>query len=246
MKYKALIFDLDGTAIVTQKDAFPSQRTIEAVKEAQKYVSVSVATGRLLYNAKYIIDAFGIKNPCIFAGGSQVKNPVSNEIIWSKQMTALQVGHILNICKQYPYSLYISEDQKLYLPNEKESQPEMIIYIMDVPKDKSESILHALSSIDNIAAHATGSWKMGCWDIHITHKDATKKSGLAYLLDSLKVKREEVMVVGDTGNDIPLFESGGLKVAMGNATDELKLKADFVTKSVYEDGLAYAIEKFIL
>jgi HAD superfamily hydrolase (TIGR01484 family) len=240
MPYKALIFDLDGTAIDTKEDAFPTERTIDVIKRAKKYVSVSVATGRLHYNSKYILDAFGITNPCVFAGGSLVKNPITNEIVWSKQMSALQVGHILEVCKQYPYRLYFSEDQMLYLPNDKAIQSEMIVYVNDIPKDKTEELLNRLRSIPEIAPHSTGSWKNGCLDIHITHKDSTKKNGLSHLLEYLKVKREEVMVVGDTGNDIPLFESGGLKVAMGNATEELK------QKSVYEDGLAYAVEKYIL
>jgi len=62
----------------------------------------------------------------------------------------------------------------------------------------------------------------------------------------LNLKKENVIAVGDSGNDIPLFESAGLKVAMGNSTEDLKSKADFVTKNVENDGLAYVIEKYIL
>ena len=246
MKYKALIFDLDGTAIDTKADAIPSQNTINTVKLAQKYVLVSVATGRLHYNSKYILDAFGITSPCIFAGGSMIKNPITNEILWSKQMSEAQVKQILEVCKLLPYKMYFSEDKTLYDPNEKLIQPEMIAYLQDIGKDKTEKIVMELRKIPDLAVHSTGSWKSGCWDIHITHKDASKKQALSRLLDYLKVKKENVMVVGDTGNDLPLFEAAGLKVAMGNATKELKEEADYVTLNVEQDGLALAIEKYIL
>lgn len=54
------------------------------------------------------------------------------------------------------------------------------------------------------------------------------------------------MVVGDGGNDLPLFELAGFKVAMGNAEEVLKKQADWIAPSVDEDGLAVAIKKFIL
>ena len=54
------------------------------------------------------------------------------------------------------------------------------------------------------------------------------------------------MVVGDGNNDLPLFELAGWKVAMGNGADVLKEAADWIAPSVDEDGLAVAIERFIL
>jgi len=54
------------------------------------------------------------------------------------------------------------------------------------------------------------------------------------------------MVVGDSGNDLPLFERAGLKIAMGNGTKELKKRADWIAPTQEEDGLAVAIRKYIL
>ena len=245
MLYKAIIFDLDGTAVQTHRDALPTQNTIDIVKMAQSSIFVSIATGRVHYRAKDIVNSLGIKEPCIFAGGAQIKNPVTGKILWSKEMSQLQVEHILELCKKYPYDMYFSEDKRLYHDAEKIPQPEMAVYLQHIPKEKAGAIIQELKMIEGIAPVTTGSWKEGCWDIHITHQDATKKQACERLMSLFQVKREEVMVVGDTANDLPLFESGGLKVAMGNATDELKSKADFVTLDVNHDGLAYAIKTFI-
>ena len=60
------------------------------------------------------------------------------------------------------------------------------------------------------------------------------------------LKTSEILTIGDQDNDIKLLEAGGIKVAMGNATDELKSIADYITDSVYEDGFVKAMEKFCL
>ena len=53
------------------------------------------------------------------------------------------------------------------------------------------------------------------------------------------------MTIGDQNNDIALLKAGGVKVAMGNATEELKSIADYVTDTVFNDGFVKAMEKFI-
>lgn len=60
------------------------------------------------------------------------------------------------------------------------------------------------------------------------------------------IERNEVMAIGDWDNDIPMIEYAGFGVAMGNASDGLKERADFITKSNEENGVAYALQKFIL
>ena len=62
----------------------------------------------------------------------------------------------------------------------------------------------------------------------------------------LGLKQEEIICVGDAGNDKHMIEYAGLGVAMGNATDEIKEMADYVTLSNDEDGVAHVINKFIL
>ena len=60
------------------------------------------------------------------------------------------------------------------------------------------------------------------------------------------VKLEEVAVIGDMANDLPMFETAGLAIAMGNGAPEVKQRADLVSLTNEEDGVAYAIEHFVL
>lgn len=82
--------------------------------------------------------------------------------------------------------------------------------------------------------------------IDIMKKGCSKKNGIQILADKLGIKQEEIIVMGDGGNDLPMFEYAGLKIAMENAEDYLKEKADFITASNNENGVAKAIQKFIL
>ena len=60
------------------------------------------------------------------------------------------------------------------------------------------------------------------------------------------ITKDEIICVGDAGNDKHMIEYAGLGVAMGNATEEIKELADYITLSNNEDGVAHVINKFIL
>ena len=66
------------------------------------------------------------------------------------------------------------------------------------------------------------------------------------LAEKLGIPRENIMTLGDQENDIAMLEYAGLGVAMDNALDSVKAVSQFVTKSNTEDGVAYAVEKFVL
>ena len=74
----------------------------------------------------------------------------------------------------------------------------------------------------------------------------TKAFALERLAKQLDVNPQEIMAIGDANNDIEMLEYAGLGVAMGNASDYVKSLADAVTDSCEENGVAAAIEKFIL
>ncbi len=76
--------------------------------------------------------------------------------------------------------------------------------------------------------------------------NCSKGATLLELARYLNIPPAEVMAIGDSGNDINMLESAGLSVAMGNASDEVKKVSDYVTKSNEENGVAYAVEKFVL
>lgn len=86
----------------------------------------------------------------------------------------------------------------------------------------------------------------GCNNLEFTRADANKGVGLRKLAEILGVNPDATMAIGDTENDLAIIEAAGIGVAMGNATDAVKARADYVTTTNTKDGVAAAIEHFIL
>ena len=247
MKYKAIIFDIDGTAIPLELIAIPSDKLIYSVKKAQRLVKVCAATGRSLPHSRHLLEALNIKNPCIISGGTQIIDPITEKTLWEKRLSERQVRQILELCLPYQYPIGFSDETRGISAREKRvNGSERIVYIWNVKEEDAIYLQKTFNEIKGVAAHTPGSWIKDRLDIHITHNKATKKQALLELIKILDVEKNEIIGVGDHDNDLPLFESVGFKVAMGNATEKLKESADYITSSVEEDGLAEVIEKFIL
>ena len=79
----------------------------------------------------------------------------------------------------------------------------------------------------------------------VMKKGVNKKNAVKKVMDTFGAKHDEIIVIGDGGNDLPMFEYAKLKIAMGNADEELKQKADYITDTNNNDGVAKAIKKFV-
>ena len=88
----------------------------------------------------------------------------------------------------------------------------------------------------------SGRWHPAFTDI--TSREADKGKGLHAMAKFLGLDISETMAFGDGGNDITIIQESGIGVAMGNAGEEVKAVADFVTTSVDEDGVKNALEHF--
>lgn len=247
--FKALIFDLDGTAIPVAFDALPSDKVIEAISQAQMKVKVSAATGRPITACRQILAKLDLTSPCVISGGTQIIDPKTEKTLWEKRLSEQQVKQIVEVALPFSFQLLFTDEiYKHGLPakDKKIDGSERVIYFMDVERKNEENILNNLNNVPNVVAHPVASWNPERIDIHITHSEATKQHAIEILLNILKVDKEDVIGVGDSNNDIPLLNSVGYKVAVGNATDKVKGIADYIAPSVENDGLAEAISKLIL
>jgi Cof subfamily protein (haloacid dehalogenase superfamily) len=82
--------------------------------------------------------------------------------------------------------------------------------------------------------------------LDFTHPLANKGVALSELAKLLEIPPAEIAVIGDGGNDVAMFERGGLSIAMGNAAPQVQRAADFVTDPNNQDGFAKAVERYVL
>ncbi len=86
----------------------------------------------------------------------------------------------------------------------------------------------------------------GVGNLELTKATATKGAALLWLADRLGLKREQTMAIGDSGNDYDMLVKAGFGVGMANSEPEVLEAVDYVTKSNNDNGVAYAIRKFVL
>ena len=110
----------------------------------------------------------------------------------------------------------------------------------------AEQIIEKFSHVSDISVRKSPSYHKDLVWVMITSPIATKLHSVLEITKLLGVTPEETIGVGDGYNDYPLLMACGLKIAMGNAVQELKAIADFIAPSVDEDGVATVIDKFIL
>jgi Cof subfamily protein (haloacid dehalogenase superfamily) len=82
--------------------------------------------------------------------------------------------------------------------------------------------------------------------LDITHPLANKGAAISTLSSRLNIPLSQIAVIGDGGNDVPMFERAGLSIAMGNASSEVRGRADYVTQSNDNDGFAKAVKRYLL
>lgn len=86
----------------------------------------------------------------------------------------------------------------------------------------------------------------GYHNLEFTKAGTSKGSSLLFLCRRLGISREETLAIGDTQNDLDILQTAAIGIAMGNAIPEVKKSADFITLTNEEDGVAHALEHFIL
>ena len=82
--------------------------------------------------------------------------------------------------------------------------------------------------------------------LEFLNKNSNKGAGVRMVAEYLGLTADQVICMGDAGNDHHMIEYAGLGIAMGNAMEETKALADYVTDTNDNHGVAAAIEKFIL
>jgi Cof subfamily protein (haloacid dehalogenase superfamily) len=251
MKRKAIIFDIDGTAIDSPVQKLPSQRLIDAVKAVEDEYYVCAATGRVWPFAKDFIKGLKLTDPCIISGGTQIINPATEEMLWQSNLQDADWQVALEVMRQYPEFLIIyneyTEDDYLYggtSPAEvKIGGPVYMLEQKFIPNNIAPEILAKLSQIEGASCTLVTAQRPGFNDIHVTNKGATKEQTIARLLEIIKVDKSNTIGFGDGHNDIHLFNAVHHKVAMDNAVEELRAMADEIIGHVTEDSFAKYLEE---
>ena len=274
MSYKLFVADMDGTLLNDDKKL--SDKDVQTIKKLQDFgIKFAVATGRHDSMIKSYLKHLDLQVPVISCNGAIVREPFSDQIFLSEALPAAQSLQVIEICKErnadfhiYGHESIIGEKlnrKMLYYHNLNQTlPPEEQTKLVKVPdckdavlndseplykfliiSDRNKDLLDIMDDVAKIEGLTVCQSMPKLCDV--MKEGVTKAYALQKLSESLGIKRKEIVAIGDQLNDIDLIEYAGLGIAVANAEDTLKEKADIVTNSTNnEDAVSEAIEKYVL
>lgn len=253
---KAIFFDIDGTLV-----SFNTHRMSERLKEClhklhSKGIKLFISSGRarLVMNN---LDGFPFDGYVAMNGAETTLNgevidshPLSREVslqvaeIAERENVSCWVfaDNIAGINHSSPEALEVAGQINLYPPcfldlSEVARNHTVYEYTIFFDEERERRLLHpVLKDVSYTRWHP--------YFLDIVPEGLSKSYGASKILERIGATREECIAFGDGGNDIPIIEYAGIGVAMGNATDDVKAAADYVTDTVDEDGIISALEHF--
>lgn len=247
MKYKALICDVDGTLIVNKVDALPSQKVRDTVAKAKSKTHIGLATSRPQYLARPIFEHLQLSGPSILHGGAEIVDITTGTYYSKEYISKEDIKKLYAVTKKLGMSLYVDEETTHTAATDDYNFRDLGgAVVLAINQEEAEILIKEAQHINTMMFHKIPSWTSGKIDVSVTPLHATKQQGIQKVAEVLGISTDEIIGVGDGYNDFPLLMACGLKVAMGNAVDDLKAIADYIAPSVEEDGVADVIEKFIL
>lgn len=270
---KMIGLDMDGTVLTTKKEILPY--TIEVIKKAiAQGIVVLVATGRPITGVPDEFQKIPGIRYALTANGARIFDMQENTILYEHLLPREQACRILDIFDKYDtlQEIYFqgqgyAEREKLECVEKYLLDPNMVTYIRNTRKsvenirdyisergedmDKTQALFSNLNERNRALEEIRTKEQVtiACsqeTNIEINAPGINKGIGLLKLGEHLGFKREEIMACGDGENDIEMLREVGFGVAVKNADSEVKRVADYITGSNDEQGVAKAIEQFVL
>lgn len=270
---RLVVFDLDGTLLNPQQYVSPRNRqALEALGAAG--IGFTLASGRTEQHMRLFAEQLNVTLPVIACNGAVIYDHRKKADVYRKQMSEQLCVDILDhllaqgmdfMCYTTDGILYPAYSRKIevmHLYNAKaakEGSQLIHIEILDRPQVRQAAqrgmvkILALYGNPDEkmrleelAAAHdATVIASMSA-ALDIMAPDVSKGTGMAQLARILGISLENVAAFGDHDNDVSMISMAGTGFAMGEATSAAKAVADIIAPNCAEDGVAIAIEQFIL
>lgn len=273
MTVKLIALDLDGTTL--NSDKVISEKTRKALAEADaRGVSIVVATGRPISALPSDVFEIDAVRYVLTSNGAAITDLETKNTFYRNCLSPLAVESSVKLLENTEYILegfldgeaYIEKSYYEYVQRTGRSFRD-VKYILETRKpvenlcgfmlDNKDNIENINVNFENLSvkpalkellltipeATITSSFKN---NLEVGGATTSKAQALREMGKILGIKQQEMMAVGDSPNDIAMLKAAGLAVAMGNGEEEVKAIADYVSADNNHDGVAEAIEKFVL
>lgn len=263
-RVQLVIADVDGTLVTPDKVL--TERSREAVRQVLAAgIAFTITSGRPPLGMKMLIEPLGLKDPiAAFNGGVIVRPDLSvvreHLLPQSSAQSACEIisRHGLDVW------LYTGQDwfvRRLDAPHVAREEwtvkfapklaPSYNGLLRGAAKlvgvsDDHDAVARCEQDVRKQCGKEVSASRSQPYYLDVTHPQANKGEVVTALSQMLKIPPQRIATIGDGPNDVLMFRRSGISIAMGNASDEVKKAAKFVTGSNQEEGFAQAMERFIL
>lgn len=265
MSIKLIAMDIDDTLIDSKMRI--SFRNHIAIRRAMKNgVHIALASGRPTKSMLDIAKKLGIEKDgyIISYNGASIIELSTGKTIYSSSLSEDMAHELIDLGKQHGVHLHtyrgdciITEKDNHYTQIEsqitglvveevgslKDSVNAGVVKVLML--ERPERIKEVEAKLKPVLADRLSMCVTKPFFLEFMEHGTDKGSSLSILASHLKLKRDEVMAIGDSYNDIEMIKWAGVGVAMENANDDIKKHAKFVTLSNNKSGVSYAINKFV-
>ena len=265
MKPKLVAFDLDGTLLGEELLLRP--RVVSAIKAMHEDgVQGCIVTGRMYRAALPFVRQLEFTAPVVCYQGAAVIDPQTDDVLQDVPLPNAQALKVEQYAREnglhiqlYANDRYYCEDRNQYVSlYAKISGVEPVIVpslrrqfeTWDATKAviiaEPETILQQLPIVKTLLGDRAYVTRSIAYFLEVMNSKVNKGRSLEVVVRYLGIPLTEVMAIGDSWNDAPLLQAAGFGVAMGSAPPELREVADAVVADVAHDGVAEALERFVL
>ena len=262
---RLIALDLDGTLLNSALKV--SERNAEAVKRAlDTGVKVVLATSRWYLIAKRTADRLGIDAPLICNNGAIVKRPQDGDELLHLRLDQELARDVTALADERGWETFTTIEDATYMRMRPGIIPERLPAGLRISERQAEEVARgqptavlvfgeeAVNEISQrflpaFAGRAKFSLNRPPLYPHyviLTHPDADKASALEMVCRELDVPLSDVMAMGDSESDLEMLRLAGLGIAVNNSPDEVTRAALHIAPANDDDGVAWAIEHYVL
>ena len=263
-KISLVLADVDGSLVNEQKEL--TKRAQNAVAQLRRAgIGFAITSGRPPLGMAMLFDPLGLDTPIAgFNGGLFVKRDLT--ILEQKTLPIDVAKEAIDLIRAHGLDAWVYRGNDWLVTNADgphvtreawtvKFEPKIVADVGE-SLDQVAKIVGVSDDYDKVrrceadAQAAFGQRATAArsqpYYLDITNKEANKGAVVDYLSAHVNVAASEIATIGDQPNDVLMFKRSGLSIAMGNASDEVKIQADATTDSYNDEGFAKAMERFIL
>lgn len=256
---KAVFFDIDGTLWDEHMQVPKSTITaIHRLRENGNYAFICSGRSRASIRAKELLEDIGFDG--IVAGcGTHIE--YHDKIVFENILSQAEIDQVLSVLNKYNMPVIMEGKKCLYADKETFGEDPYVAYLenllggdfWDCGNEKQISGINKFSAdytrgdTEKLKQELSADYELIFHEkqvVEILPKGFSKATGIQWICDYLKVDHSDTYAFGDSVNDLEMLNYVKYGIAMGNATEDAKEAADYVTSSLKEDGIYHGLEHF--